>query len=77
MPKHIRMPVLLMLAEHDRIIDNARTRAFVERFASTEKKIIDYPGAHHTLEFQPDPSRFLDDLTQWLGERGEKASAFP
>jgi alpha-beta hydrolase superfamily lysophospholipase len=69
-PKHIRMPVLLMLAEHDRIIDNARTRSFVERFASEDKQIIDYPGAHHTLEFEPDPSRFFDDLTRWLGERG-------
>jgi alpha-beta hydrolase superfamily lysophospholipase len=65
-PKHIRMPVLLMLAEHDRIIDNARTRAFVERFASEDRLIIEYPGAHHTLEFEPDPSRFMNDLTAWL-----------
>src|SRR5207245_1552815 len=32
-PVHVRVPVLLLLAERDRIIDNARTRRFVESFA--------------------------------------------
>jgi alpha-beta hydrolase superfamily lysophospholipase len=64
--KHVRVPVLLLLAEHDRIIDNARTRRFVERFASVDKRIIEYPGAHHTLEFEPEPRSFLSDLTGWL-----------
>lgn len=62
----VRVPVLLMLAEHDRIIDNARTRRFVERFPSDDKQVIEYPGAHHTLEFEPDPDRFVDDLRDWL-----------
>ncbi len=66
-PKHVQVPTLLMLAEHDRIIDNARTRTYIERFATTEKQIIEYPGAHHTLEFEPDADRFIDDLLAWLG----------
>jgi alpha-beta hydrolase superfamily lysophospholipase len=65
-PSHVRVPVLLMLAEHDRIIDNAPTRRFVERFASADKEVIEYPGAHHTLEFEPDPDRFVGDLRRWL-----------
>lgn len=65
-PAHIQIPVLLMLAEHDRIIDNAKTRRFVERFASPDKEIIEYPGAHHTLEFEPEPDRFIGDLIDWL-----------
>lgn len=64
--KHISVPVLLMLAEHDRIINNARTRRFVEQLASADKQIIEYPGAHHTLEFEPDPECFLGDLIRWL-----------
>jgi alpha-beta hydrolase superfamily lysophospholipase len=65
-PPHVRVPVLLLLAEHDRIIDNVPTRRFVERFASADKEVIEYPGAHHTLEFEPDPERFIGDLRRWL-----------
>ena len=56
---------LLMLAERDRIIDNAKTRRFVERFRC-EKQIIEYPKAHHTLEFEPDDHPFVNDLLRWM-----------
>jgi len=65
-PRHVKVPVLVLLAEHDRIIDNARTRRFVERFASLDKTVIEYAGAHHTLEFEPDPGPFIHDVQQWL-----------
>jgi alpha-beta hydrolase superfamily lysophospholipase len=65
---YVRVPLLLLLAEHDRIIDNAKTRQFVERFPAA-KEIIEYPGAHHTLEFEPHPDRWLDDLLNWLDQR--------
>jgi alpha-beta hydrolase superfamily lysophospholipase len=64
--KYVTVPTLLMLAEKDRIIDNARTRRFVERFATGDKVIFEYPGAHHTLEFEPEPERFIGDLISWL-----------
>jgi alpha-beta hydrolase superfamily lysophospholipase len=63
---HVRSPVLLLLAEHDRIIDNARTRALVERFPVADKEIHEYAGAHHTLEFEAHPEPFLADLLRWL-----------
>jgi len=62
----VRLPVLLLLAEHDRIIDNERTRAFADRFPTTDKEIHEYPGAHHTLEFEADPEPYLADLRRWL-----------
>jgi alpha-beta hydrolase superfamily lysophospholipase len=70
-PKYVHVPVLVLLAEHDRIIHNARTRAYVERFATPDKQIIEYPGAHHTLEFQAEeslcpPDRFIGDINTWL-----------
>jgi len=63
---HVCVPILLLLAENDRIIDNARTRHFVERFASTDVQVIEYAGAHHTLEFEPEPEHFLRDLISWM-----------
>jgi alpha-beta hydrolase superfamily lysophospholipase len=65
-PKYVHVPVLLLLAEHDRIIHNARTRAFVDRFATPDRQVIEYAGAHHTLEFEPEPERFIADLRDWL-----------
>ena len=62
----VRAPVLLLLAEHDRVIDNARTRTFIEQLATPDRQIIEYPGAHHTLEFEPDSELFLTDLLRWL-----------
>ena len=66
--RRVRVPVLLMLAEYDRIIDNARTRRFVARLRSDDNQVIEYRGAHHTLEFEPEPDRFVDDLCRWLHE---------
>jgi alpha-beta hydrolase superfamily lysophospholipase len=67
--KRVRVPVLLMLAEADLIIRNAKTRAYVEKFPSMDKTVIEYPGAHHTLEFEPDGHPYLADLLRWLEGR--------
>lgn len=64
-PKYVHAPVLLLLAEQDRIIHNAKTRAFVERFAAKDKQVIEYADAHHTLEFE-EPRSFVPDVVKWL-----------
>jgi alpha-beta hydrolase superfamily lysophospholipase len=64
----VRQPSLLMLAGHDRIVDNARTRAYFEGVGSTRPRTIAYPDGHHTLEFDPDPSRYALDLAGWLDD---------
>jgi alpha-beta hydrolase superfamily lysophospholipase len=65
-PKYVHVPVLMLLAEQDRIIHNAKARAFVSRFATPDKEVLEYPGAHHTLEFEPEPERFIGDVLNWL-----------
>jgi pimeloyl-ACP methyl ester carboxylesterase len=64
-PGVVQIPTLLLLAGQDRIIDNAKTRAYVSRFRG-QTDVIEYLSAHHTLEFEPDGPPFLDDLTHWL-----------
>jgi alpha-beta hydrolase superfamily lysophospholipase len=70
-PKYVHVPVLLLLAERDRIIHNRKTRTFVERFATPDKEVIEYPEAHHTLEFEPDPERFIGDVLAWLEKHAD------
>lgn len=62
----LNIPVLLLLAERDRIIDSARTRIFVEGWQSNDKRTIEYPNVEHTLEFEPKPERFVNDVISWL-----------
>lgn len=66
--RKVRQPALLMLAGHDRIVDNPRTRQYFDRLASPSKSLIEYPDGHHTLEFDPDPNQYALDLAQWLAK---------
>jgi alpha-beta hydrolase superfamily lysophospholipase len=70
---HVTVPVLLLLAGRDRIVDNADTRRYVESLASPDMTVIEYPEAHHTLEFEPRPHRYLDDVIGWLGRQTDTA----
>ena len=67
--KAVRVPVLLLLAGRDRIIDNAKTREYFARLVSEDRTVIEYPEAHHTLEFEPDPTAVFADVAGWLRGR--------
>ena len=38
----------------------------MDRFSSPDKQIIEYPEAHHTLEFESANHPFVRDLLDWL-----------
>jgi alpha-beta hydrolase superfamily lysophospholipase len=65
-PPRVHVPVLLLLAGRDRVIDNSLTRRYVELFATADKEILEYPEAAHTLEFEADPNPFVEDVRGWL-----------
>lgn len=76
--ERVTQPVLVLLGERDRIMDNARTRAFVESWASRQREIIEYSGWEHTLEFEVEPERFVGDVVVWLkGQLANHADALP
>ena len=66
--KRLKRPVLLQLAEHDRIVNNNKIRAYVDRSQAPTKKIITYPDSHHTLEFENGPvaDQYAMDLALWV-----------
>jgi alpha-beta hydrolase superfamily lysophospholipase len=66
----LKCPLLLMLAGRDRIIDNERVRDFYLRAASTQKTLVEYRDAAHTLEFEADPQPYFNDLANWISAVG-------
>jgi len=62
-----RAPTLLCLAGRDRITDNEATRRLVYGIAA-RKRVRTYEDAHHTLEFEADPTAYFADLVAWIRE---------
>ena len=53
----LKPPTTLFLASRDQIIDNAATRALVDRLTAGRADAIELEAAH-TIEFEPDPREF-------------------
>jgi len=70
----LTMPILLVLSGRDRITDNAATRAYFSRLPSRDKTLLEYADAAHTLDFEPDPSKFHADLARWIERICSRAS---
>jgi len=69
------MPTTLLLAKRDRIIDNAATRAVVERLTA-HRAVVQELDAAHVLEFEPDPQPFYAALAA-AAARGEPTAHEP
>jgi alpha-beta hydrolase superfamily lysophospholipase len=54
-----------MLAGHDRIIDNLKTKEMFATFGTGDRTVHEYPDAHHTLEFEPEGSSWFSDFLEW------------
>ena len=63
----LAVPVLLFLAGHDRIIDNARTRALLERLPAGRLRVRVYEHATHSIQFD-DTSDLARDVGAFLEE---------
>jgi alpha-beta hydrolase superfamily lysophospholipase len=67
----IQVPVLLMLAGRDRIIDNDAMKRFFATVASQDKTLVEFPQATHTLEFDPCFEEFVQKLLAWLNAQSK------
>jgi alpha-beta hydrolase superfamily lysophospholipase len=63
-----RLPLLLLQGADDAMVDVPATRAWFAQLPVTDKTYEAYPGAGHTLDFEPEPtrSRYLADMLRWL-----------
>jgi alpha-beta hydrolase superfamily lysophospholipase len=65
----LSLPLLVLQGQDDAMIDVPKTRRWFERLGIEDKTYRAYPGAGHTLDFEPDRSRYLADMLAWLSAR--------
>jgi alpha-beta hydrolase superfamily lysophospholipase len=65
----LRLPLLLLQGEADKMIDVPKARRWFARLRVQDKTYRAYPGAGHTLDFEPDRAQYLADLVGWLSAR--------
>jgi acylglycerol lipase len=74
---HLELPVLLLQGEDDEMMDVAKTRRWFSKLSVEDKAYVAYPGAGHTLDFEPDRTRYLADMLAWLSDRRPSGSPRP
>jgi alpha-beta hydrolase superfamily lysophospholipase len=62
----LNLPVLLLQGEDDQMMDVPATRRWFDGLSGEHSTYRAYPGAGHTLDFEPDRSRYLADMLAWL-----------
>jgi alpha-beta hydrolase superfamily lysophospholipase len=62
----LALPVLLLQGEDDQMMDVPATRRWFDGLSGEHTTYRAYPGAGHTLDFEPDRSRYLADMLAWL-----------
>jgi alpha-beta hydrolase superfamily lysophospholipase len=62
----LELPVLLLQGEADEMADVPATRRWLDGLGGDHNTYRAYPGAGHTLDFEPDRGRYLGDMLAWL-----------
>jgi acylglycerol lipase len=60
------LPVLLLQGTDDQMMDVPATRRWFDGLGGRHATYQAYPGAGHTLDFEPDRTRYLGDMLAWL-----------
>jgi alpha-beta hydrolase superfamily lysophospholipase len=71
----LSLPLLVLQGEDDKMMDVAKTRRWFSRLGVEDKTYRSYPGAGHTLDFEPDRTRYLADMVGWLSARFPSGSS--
>jgi acylglycerol lipase len=66
------LPLLLLQGEDDKMMDVATTRRWFASLDLEDKTYQAYAGAGHTLDFEPDRTRYLTDMLEWLSVRATR-----
>ncbi|RJP17052.1 MAG: alpha/beta fold hydrolase [Candidatus Abyssobacteria bacterium SURF_5] len=62
-----KTPTQVLLAEHDRIIDNEKLQTIFDSLEMEHKRILLYKGCNHSVQFER-PGEVARDIVEWIGE---------
>ena len=62
----LTMPVLVLLAKDDRVVDTPGVIAGVYERLQGSKKLVIYDGVEHYLQFEDRHSELLNDIANWM-----------
>ncbi len=65
----IVLPILILQAGADALVDPAATERFAARVGSEIKEVHVYPGLYHEIFNETEKERVFDDLERWLDAR--------
>jgi alpha-beta hydrolase superfamily lysophospholipase len=63
----IRVPMLLLHGEEDRLCPIAGSRRLYEQLTVTPRNLRTYPGLRHEIFNEPEHVAVLNDLIEWMG----------
>ena len=62
----VRVPILLLHGEEDRLCPVAGSRDFFDRLKVSSRRIRTYPGLRHEIFNEPERVTVLNDLIDWI-----------
>lgn len=73
----LALPILLQIGEADPIMDVRRSCRWLLGLPAPERTLLVYPGAAHTLDFEPTPTvrAYRADLVGWLRRHATREAA--
>ncbi len=63
------LPVMVMLAGHDEIVDNIRVKKWFGEVLSRDKVMRVFEDFHHIMPFEEDITLLIDCITDWVKEK--------
>ena len=65
----VKMPVLMMTAGLDKIVDNAVNRVLFEKLVAPQKSSVVFPESFHDLMFDAAVDEVADQVVSWMSKR--------
>ena len=62
----IDLPVLVLLAGHDDIVDNEKVKEWFSRITSTDKDLREFPDFYHVMPFENEKSSLANYISDWI-----------
>ena len=73
----LQLPILVLQGDSDAMMDVPKTRRWFSQLTVEDKTYRAYPGAGHTLDFEPDRGPYEADILSWLSSRAPRPPVEP